>query len=64
VILLVFPQVRASHPGLAMSNQVFEKFLLPAPPAGFEPAHTAPETMCCSAVAPTVTCGNVPTVRF
>jgi hypothetical protein len=29
---------------------------LPAPSAGFEPAHTAPETMRCNATAPVVTC--------
>src|SRR5262249_36281288 len=33
-----------------------------APPAGFEPALTAPETMCGVAVTPAVTCRNVPTI--
>src|SRR5258708_21578691 len=38
----------------------FEKLSLPAPPAGFEPAHTAPETMGGEAVTYAVTCGNMP----
>src|SRR5258706_6692418 len=36
----------------------FEKQALPAPPAGFEPAHTAPETVARVAAAPTLTWEN------
>ena len=36
-------------------DQLFEK----APPAGFEPAHTAPETMRGSLCAPILTCANI-----
>jgi hypothetical protein len=43
VIVFAFPQVRALRLSKAMFGQVFEKNRLPAPPAGFEPAHTAPE---------------------
>jgi hypothetical protein len=43
--------------GSLFLDQVFEI----APPAGFEPARTAPETMCGVAVTPALTCGNVPT---
>ncbi len=41
-----------------LSGLAFEKVDLAALPAGFEPAHTAPETMCGRVVSPRLTCGN------
>jgi hypothetical protein len=38
--------------------RIFEKVCLAAPPAGFEPAHTAPEAMCGDAASPLLTCAN------
>jgi hypothetical protein len=43
LILLAFPQVTACARTKETYGQKFEKIPLAAPPAGFEPAHTAPE---------------------
>jgi hypothetical protein len=43
LILLAFPQVTACARTKETYGQKFEKVPLAAPPAGFEPAHTAPE---------------------
>src|ERR1019366_6212794 len=43
LILLAFRQVTACARAKETCGQKFEKIPLAAPPAGFEPAHTAPE---------------------
>jgi hypothetical protein len=53
---VLFLLVKALRRDMLRIVSVFEMMLLPAPSAGFEPAHTAPETMCLHSAAPALTC--------